>query len=310
MIGKIIPLLIFVMYAGCMSAAEVDSLYTRRPLLADAVAVGSSAAINAALTEVFKHTVHSVRPDGSAYDSWPSRHTSYAFAILGSAGYRAARHSGWWLAGAHTAANIVALQRISDNRHYPKDVLGGVATGIVSAAAGEVLSRLIFRGQGQVVYRDDVPERGSADAFTAAVFPIGGMANGYDILTGVKTGIRYSCPIHSIWWLGIEAATTSFQIRKKDAIDPILHTCGMAVGAEARLPVGGCDIEARIMTGAQYNSRAGNVDRWSFTGAATCAAAVNISRTCAVGAEAGYELRTLNSILNSVNISIFSRVRF
>lgn len=308
--GRIVTLLILVMYAGAVSAAEADSLRMRSPLWADAAVVGGATVMNAAVTELFKHTVHSVRPDGSAYDSWPSRHTSYAFAILGSAGYRAARYSGWWLAGAHTAANIVAIQRLVDNRHYPKDVLGGAATGIVSVAAAEALSRLIFREKGPVIYKGQIPGRGSLDAFTAAVFPVSGIAGDYKLRTGVKTGIRYSCPLNAMWRLGMEAATTSFQLRKDDAIDPIFHTCGMAVGAEAGIPFGGCETEARVMAGAQYNSRISDVVRWSFTGSASFAAVMNISRTCAVGAETGYELRTLNAVLSTVTISIFSRVRF
>ena len=64
------------------------------------------------------------------------------------------------------------------------------------------------------------------------------------------------------------------------------------------------------MAGAQYNSRTGDISVFSFTCAATCAAVFNISRTCAIGAEAGYELRTMNSLLSSVTLGLFSRVRF
>lgn len=310
MIRKLIAILLVVLPAAALSAADIDSLRTRPTIWADVTAVGGSAAVNAALTEIFKHSIHAERPDGSSYDSWPSRHTSYAFAILGSVGYRAARYSGWWLVGAHTAANVVAMQRMLADRHYPKDVLGGAATGIVSIAAGEVLSRLIFYGQGPVFYRGDVPERGSVDAFTTAVFPLGETGHGQKLLTGAKAGLRFTRSFNTKWGMSLEASSTSFPLDRHYERPEMLHTYGLAAGATACISTGACTLEPRLMAGAQYNSRTGDISVFSFTCAATCAAVFNISRTCAIGAEAGYELRTMNSLLSSVTLGLFSRVRF
>ena len=293
-----------------MSAAEADTLRVRTSVWADVTAVAGSAAVNAAATEILKHSVHARRPDGSSLDSWPSRHTSWAFAILGSAGYRAARYSGWWLVGAHTAANIVALQRVAAGRHYPTDVLGGAATGIASVAAGELFSRLIFHGQPPVFYKGDMPAHGSVDAFTAAIIPLGRIGDGQELHTGVMTGLRYTCRLNDTWGLGAEASTSYFPLDRDGMRQPRLHTVGMAVGAVARFGIGIGDIEARMMAGAQHNSRTGTISRWSMTGSATGAVMFNISRSAVVGAEAGYEFRTMGSLLSAVSISIISRVRF
>jgi membrane-associated phospholipid phosphatase len=78
------------------------------------------------------------RPDHSDHASWPSGHSSSMFALAGSlAG------SYGWRAGipAYSAATLVALSRIRENKHWLSDVVGGALFGTywacVSNGVGE-----------------------------------------------------------------------------------------------------------------------------------------------------------------------------
>ena len=80
-----------------------------------------------ALTYAFKYGVGRLRPDGSDYKSFPSGHSSVAFAT-------ATMYQMWygWKAGvpAYAFAAITAFQRLDDNRHWLSDVIMGAAIGI------------------------------------------------------------------------------------------------------------------------------------------------------------------------------------
>ena len=124
------------------SHSPADSVAESRkwPTVAQA-AIGLG--INAALTEGLKHTVHEMRPDRNGNNSFPSRHTSWAFAgatVFANATYR---HSPVWPMVFHAAASGVAFQRVASRRHYASDVVAGAAIGIASAELGFALGRLI-----------------------------------------------------------------------------------------------------------------------------------------------------------------------
>lgn len=103
-----------------------------------------SLAVNASFTELLKHTVHEQRPDLSGNNSFPSRHTSWAFTastVLSSEFYRTAP---WVSAGAHAMASGIGLQRVVAGKHYGGDIAAGGALGILSTEGAYALSRLFF----------------------------------------------------------------------------------------------------------------------------------------------------------------------
>jgi membrane-associated phospholipid phosphatase len=81
------------------------------------------------ITQGIKLISRRTRPDGTNL-SFPSGHTAATFAsakVLQN-------HYGWRVgAPAYAVATYVALSRLSENRHYPSDVIFGAAVGLLSA---------------------------------------------------------------------------------------------------------------------------------------------------------------------------------
>ena len=92
-------------------------------------------AVDAALTEVLKYSVHRERPDGSNHRSFPSGHASATFAFATAL----ERHLGWRGAvPAYVFSSYVAASRLRDNRHFLSDVVFGATVGII---AGRTVTR-------------------------------------------------------------------------------------------------------------------------------------------------------------------------
>jgi membrane-associated phospholipid phosphatase len=87
-----------------------------------------AAIVNGAYTGLFKHSVKRERPDGSDHLSFPSGHTSTAFALA-----TVASHHYGWKAGvpAYVLASGIGLSRIEGNRHHLSDVLAGATLGLI-----------------------------------------------------------------------------------------------------------------------------------------------------------------------------------
>jgi membrane-associated phospholipid phosphatase len=105
------------------------------------VRIGSSLLLAGATTGVLKYTVGRWRPDEtstqyefsffSGHDSWPSGHTTMAFALAASASYEL--HRTWATVGLYTLAAGTGWARMNDEKHWLTDVGGGALIGITSA---------------------------------------------------------------------------------------------------------------------------------------------------------------------------------
>jgi acid phosphatase family membrane protein YuiD len=90
--------------------------------------------LNGVLTQALKVTVRRERPDSASRQSFPSGHSSAAFATATVL----ERHYGWKAGGpAYALAAYIAASRLQENKHFPSDVVFGAALGI---AAGRSLS--------------------------------------------------------------------------------------------------------------------------------------------------------------------------
>lgn len=80
------------------------------------------------VSTALKYIVREPRPDGSDRKSFPSGHTTAAFAFASVVG----AEDGWgWGALSYAFATAVAVSRMSDNKHNLHDVIGGATIGTV-----------------------------------------------------------------------------------------------------------------------------------------------------------------------------------
>jgi membrane-associated phospholipid phosphatase len=99
--------------------------------------------VNAAWTGALKYGVRRERPDGSNRQSFPSGHTSNAFAWATIADHHYGHKLGL---PAYAVAGLVGVSRLEKNVHHLSDVLAG-------ATLGYVVGRTVVRGDGEAVRR-------------------------------------------------------------------------------------------------------------------------------------------------------------
>jgi membrane-associated phospholipid phosphatase len=85
--------------------------------------------VNGLYTQILKTAVGRTRPDGSNRVSFPSGHSSSAFALATVA----EKHYGWKVGvPSYLAASAIGLSRIERSKHYLSDVLAGATLGIIT----------------------------------------------------------------------------------------------------------------------------------------------------------------------------------
>lgn len=95
-----------------------------------AIAV-KSLLLNDLLTYTLKRSVDSERPNGTPH-SFPSGHTSLAFAMAQIIHHEYGEQSIWYSVGAYSCAATVGFMRIAKGAHWASDVLVGAGIGMLS----------------------------------------------------------------------------------------------------------------------------------------------------------------------------------
>ncbi|WP_303311544.1 phosphatase PAP2 family protein [Hymenobacter sp. BT730] len=91
--------------------------------------------INDAVTSHLKKLTHVQRPDGSNYHSFPSQHTSTAFAAATFLHQEYGGRSLWYSIGGYSVAATTGGMRMVKDAHWLSDVLAGAGIGILSTEA-------------------------------------------------------------------------------------------------------------------------------------------------------------------------------
>jgi len=107
-----------------------------------------AAIVNFAYSEVIKVTVGRERPNGQDNKSFPSGHTSNAFALAAVA----QEHYGWKIGvPSYLLAGLMGASRVNQDKHWLSDVVAGAAVGtIVGRTVVRVNGRPLQPGSGQV----------------------------------------------------------------------------------------------------------------------------------------------------------------
>jgi membrane-associated phospholipid phosphatase len=79
----------------------------------------------------YKKNSFGVKPDGAAFSSFPSGHTAAAFSIASSFA-EMYRDKLWVSLVSYTSASLVALSRITENKHWASDVFVAGAIGVLT----------------------------------------------------------------------------------------------------------------------------------------------------------------------------------
>ena len=94
-----------------------------------AFALAQAATVDLAIVYGLKYATQRERPDGSDNQSFPSGHTSQAFAMASVAQH----HYGWKIGvPAYALAGLMGASRIHEDKHWLSDVVAGAALGYIA----------------------------------------------------------------------------------------------------------------------------------------------------------------------------------
>jgi membrane-associated phospholipid phosphatase len=106
--------------------------------------------INNTLTSNLKTLTRVERPYGNDFSSFPSQHSSAAFAAATFLHREYGGRSVWYSIGGYSVATATATLRVLGNKHWVSDVLAGAGVGIISTQlaywAYPAVHRLLVRG--------------------------------------------------------------------------------------------------------------------------------------------------------------------
>ena len=91
-----------------------------------------STVISSAIVLPLKHITKVQRPDGSAFNSFPSGHTTIAFAAAEFLRQEYKDVSPWYGIAGYGAAVTTGILRLYNNKHWVSDVVAGAGFGILS----------------------------------------------------------------------------------------------------------------------------------------------------------------------------------
>lgn len=328
-------------FVGAMTASAADSAvessdtipYSETlhcdPVLSG-IRVGTSFGLNVGVTELLKNTIHEMRPDRSGNNSFPSRHTSWAYAISAIASNELYSYSPWWVLGFHAASAGVGLQRTWTSRHYPSDVLAGAAIGIGSAALGSWLGEFFYSGRFRGIWPHGVAAefKASLDVATEALFPFTAIHSLDGIAyrtgdSGFGASMNLTLPVSARLGLLATACMQSLAMEcsgsdgsgntKPYVTSDPLNLMAFSLGGLARLTPDGASpfaLDYDLTVGVAHTFNYSTMPAVSFMLRTSLSASWRMTRSFEAGARAGYQLLTIPEAASAMTLSLFTRAVF
>jgi membrane-associated phospholipid phosphatase len=97
--------------------------------------IGLSAIFAGISTTILKYSTHRLRPNGTDYLSFPSDHTTAAFAGAEFLAQEYSDNSVWYSVAGYTIAATTGIFRLYNRDHWFSDVVAGAGFGILSTKA-------------------------------------------------------------------------------------------------------------------------------------------------------------------------------
>jgi hypothetical protein len=115
-----------------MYALDIAGIKPKNSVIDQTGMVLLNTAISTAVVTVLKKQTHRIRPDGSSYNSFPSGHTTTAFAAAEMLNQEFKGTSPWIGYAGYTVATATGVLRMYNDKHWFSDVVMGAGIGIVS----------------------------------------------------------------------------------------------------------------------------------------------------------------------------------
>ena len=245
--------------AGIMLALKAAGVEGRsdwpRMITADIAAV----AIMNGIAQTTKYTLKRERPDGRAFNSYPSGHTATAFMTAQMLHKEYGETvSPWISAGGYGLAATTGIFRVIANRHWCSDVMGGAAIGIFSTEFAYELTDILFgeHGLNRPIVAPSVDEMPKWKFGLYSDYSIGS-----DVFTSAGYGNPYAKPACSIgvdaswmpWYIGPTIRAGLTQMKWTGSEDIYLPDQGSV--ADVYTFGAGFDIDIPIMERLSLNGQ-------------------------------------------------------
>lgn len=300
-------ILAFCLAALPAGAAEADSVPARP--LPEAITAGAvTLGVNAGLTEALKLSIHKTRPDRSDNNSFPSRHSSWAFAVSTAISNQFYASTPWVPLVTQTAASAIGLQRVDGWHHYGSDVAAGAITGIASAEIGQIVSRLIFGSRApHFAAACTMPAAPSISAASELVLPL---TEGFD--SGWGMNVRGNYPVNELFAFNAALGALALPYRDAPEAKP-LRAVHLSAGFDGTTAIGASPLALRggFSLGIAHRMRRhrGGAS-WSPRIGAEAELELRLTRHFGSSLGIEYNVITGYRALQTLNLSLASRCYF
>lgn len=290
-----------------------DSIPLGSRIAHKSIQIGTGAVTAIGLTQILKASVNEMRPDRSGNNSFPSRHTSWAFAGASVIGNELYWHSPWWVLGSQALATGVGFQRVMSQRHYPGDVLAGAALGLASMQFGYWIGDLFYPSQRRSLPYASNQQGGSLSLATEAVIPLNHLSDRVHFRTGLGTRLTFTMALSENFALQANAHLQSTPLMTDKRCFDMLNSFGLTLGAQYRRQLSQrWAAHGRAAMGAMRNLKVHYdcVSRRSFRSDIAIGSDYRVTPALSVGADLGWQLTTYGHACSALNIGMVTKAVF